>query len=201
MEIDKDIALMQSAYRENQLEEERKKNFEKYNLKKKIKYTLEEMIEGIKKGKQFLYTLKIEFDTKSILDGGLKVPYMINFFDVIDDKADTLFWVSSKRKASINATVIPWVQMKPLQDWMESITYSLEQINLHPQIGSSQTVNQMEYFSYEIPTSEGITYNLMFRYPKEGKIYSATLNCMSEDKEGMGLLLEAIIHVIEDMNH
>lgn len=129
------------------------------------------------------------------------MPYMINFFDVIDDKADTLFWVSSKRKASINATVIPWVQMKPLQDWMESIKYSLEQINLHPQIGSSQTVNQMEYFSYEIPTSEGITYNLMFRYPKEGKIYSATLNCMSEDKEGMGLLLEAIIHVIEDMNH
>ncbi len=35
MEIDKDIALMQSAYRENQLEEERKKDFEKYNLKKK----------------------------------------------------------------------------------------------------------------------------------------------------------------------
>lgn len=201
MEIDKDIALMQSAYRENQLEEERKKDFEKYNLKKKIKYTLEEMIEGIKNGKQFLYTLKIEFDTKSILDGRLKVPYMINFFDVIDDKADTLFWVSSKRKASMNATVIPWVQMKPLQDWMESVKYSLEQINLHPQIGSLQTVNQMEYFSYEIPTSEGMTYNLMFRYPKEGKIYSATLNCMSEDKEGMGLLLEAIIHVIEDMNH
>lgn len=201
MEIDKEIALMQSAYRANQLEEERKKDFEKYNLKKKIKYTLEEMIEGIKSGKQYLYTLKIEFDTKAILDDGLKIPYMIHFFDVVDDKPENLFLVSSRRKISMNATVIPWEQMRPLQDWMEFTKYSLEKINLHPKIGSMQTVNQMEYFSYEIPTSEGRTYNLIFRYPKDRKIYSATLNCMSEDKEGMGLLLEAMIHVIEDMNH
>lgn len=201
MEIDRDIALMQREYRESELEEERKKKFEKYDLKKKIKYTLEELIEGIKRGKQFLYMLKIEFHIKTILDGNLKIPYMINFFDVIEDKPENLFLVSSKRKVSMVATAIPWEQMKPLQDWMESIKDSLEKINLHPQIGSLQTVNQMEYFSYEIPTSEGKTYNLIFRYPKEGKIYSATLNCMSEDKEGMGLLLEAIIYVIEDINH
>ena len=135
------------------------------------------------------------------MDGGLKIPYMIHFFDVVDDKPENLFLVSSRRKVSMNATVIPWEQMRPLQDWMEFTKYSLEKINLHPKIGSMQTVNQMEYFSYEIPTSEGKTYNLIFRYPKDRKIYSATLNCMSEDKEGMGLLLEAMIHVIEDMNH
>lgn len=200
MEIDKDIALLQRAYRESELEEEKNKELEKYDLRKKIKYTLAELKEGIKKGKQFLYTLRIEFEMKDILDGRVKIPYMVNLFDAVDDKPGNLFLASSQRKVSMDITVIPWASLVPMKDWMTSIKDSLEKINLHAQIGSPQIINQMEYFSYEVPTSEGITYNLTFRYHKEDELYLGTFNCMSEDKEGMGLLLEAVIQIFEEMN-
>lgn len=200
MEIDREIAFMQQAYQASELKEQREKEYEKYDLKRKIKYSLPELEEGIKSGKQFLYALKIEFIMKEVLDGNLQIPYMLDFFDVIDDKPENLFLVSSKRKVSMVATVIPNVQLRTMEDWMSTLKESVKKLNLYATMGAPQVVNQMEYFSYEVPTSEGVTYNLMFRYPKNEKIYSGSFNCMIEEKEGMGLLLEAMIRMIESFN-
>ena len=35
---------------------------------------------------------------------------------------------------------------------------------------------------------------------KDDRLYAGALNCPEEEKEGMGLLLEACVHVIEEMN-
>jgi hypothetical protein len=35
---------------------------------------------------------------------------------------------------------------------------------------------------------------------KGGRIYAGNLNCPEEEQKGMGLLLEAMVHVIEEMN-
>lgn len=200
MELDRDIALLQRAQRERELEELRKRELEEYDWKKKIKYTLDELKEGIKSKKQYLYMLKIEFETRTILDGGLSIPCMIDFFDVVDDKPESILLASTKRKISMAATVIPKTEVIPLEAWAKGTKDGLEQLSLYAQIGTMNTVRSMEYFSYEVPTSEGTTYNLMFRYPRGEKMYSGAFNCMSQEKEGMGLLLEAVVHVIEEMN-
>ena len=66
--------------------------------------------------------------------------------------------------------------------------------------GKKAVVGNMEYFCYTAPTSRGRLFNIVFRLKKGGRIYAGNLNCPEEEQKGMGLLLEAMVHVIEEMN-
>ena len=52
------------------------------NLRKKRK--LEQLIEGVRSGRQYLYTLLLEFESKELLKGRLAVPFNKNFYDESD---------------------------------------------------------------------------------------------------------------------
>lgn len=201
MELDQSIALLQKEQWIREQEEIRQKERDKYDLKKQIKYTLEELIEGVKSGKQFLYALKMEFEPREVFDSGLKLPYIKNFFSVEKEEPDSLFWGCDKRKVSMVIMCISNSRIKqPFKEWVAQSKDALRASNLKVRLLHSKAVGKMEYFCYEAPTSEGVTYNITFRYTKAGKIYVGSYNCMNEDKEGMGLLLEALVHVTEEIN-
>lgn len=200
MDIDQSIALLQRERREMELEEIKQREKAQYDLKQIIAYDLEELVAGIKSGKQFLYTLKMNFEPKKVLNGQWSIPFILDFFDITEDEPSHLLLTSSRRNVSMVIGTAPCNQLKPMKEWISETKSSLRQLNLRMKLVHSQGVNHMEYFCYEIPTSEGVTYNVSFRYNKDKQIYSGTLNCMNEEKEGMGLMLEALIHVMEEMN-
>ena len=68
-EIDREIALFQKADRRRILEEQLQKKRETWDIRKKITYTLDILIDGIKKGTQYLYALKLEFEEKTVFNG------------------------------------------------------------------------------------------------------------------------------------
>ncbi len=58
----------------------------------------------------------------------------------------------------------------------------------------------MQYFCYTAPTSKGRLYNIAFQLKKGDRVYAGNFSCPEEEQKGMGLLLEAMVHMIEEMN-
>ena len=69
---------------EREEEEERERLRKQYDPKERITYTLEQLIEGVRSGRQYLYTLLLEFGSKELLKGRLAVPFNKNFYDESD---------------------------------------------------------------------------------------------------------------------
>ena len=81
MEMDLAIALFVKEQQERAEEEKRARIWEKIDPKARIKYTVEELAEGIRKGELFLYTLKMEFTPREVLAGRFIMPYIKDFLD------------------------------------------------------------------------------------------------------------------------
>lgn len=200
METDRSIALLQKEQWMSRQEESRRNEKEIYDPKRIISYTLEELIQGVKSGKQFIYTLKLLFEMKTILDGRLKLPFILDFFDVIQEEAANITMASSLRNVSTVIACVPYDESKSIGDWITKTKERMHQMSLRIRILKTQTVNRLEYFCYELSTSEGDTYNVTFCFGRDGMLYTGTLNCLSTEKEGMGLLLEALVNVLEENN-
>lgn len=202
MEIDRSIALYLREQWEKEEEEKRKSFMEQYNPKNYIKYTLEELIEGIRKKEQYLYTLRLEFEEKELLDGRLVIPYIKDFFDVIDDESQTVLLASNKRHVTMTFSDTPCRKTGcTLDEWVARTRDGLKAMHLHMKVEKKNILGSMEYICCSMPTSQGYLYNVVFHMQKGDRLYAGALNCPEEDKDGMGLLLEAAVHVIEEMNH
>lgn len=200
-EIDISIARFIREQWEREEEEERERLRKQYDPKERITYTLEELIDGIRKGKQYLYTLRLEFEPRLLLGGRITIPYIRDFFDAEEDEPGTALLVSSKRNLSINISGSPCRKAKqPMEQWIRQTTESMKKLHLIVQPEKKAALRKLEYFCYIVPTSAGRLYNVMFRMQKEDWIYVGALNCQETERKGMGLLLEAMVHVIEEMN-
>lgn len=93
--------------------------------------------------------------------------------------------------------------MRPVCGWIiciEGAKVGMKDMHIYIKPGKKAVVGNMEYFCYTAPTSRGRLFNIVFRLKKGGRIYAGNLNCPEEEQKGMGLLLEAMVHVIEEMN-
>ena len=202
MEIDRSIALYLREQWEKEEEEKRKSFMEQYDPKNFIKYTLEELIEGIRKKEQYLYTLRLEFEDKKLLDGRLVIPFIKDFFDVIDDEPQTALLASNRHHVTMTFSDTPCEKTEwTMDEWIAGAQNSLKALHLHMKVEKKNTVGSMEYICCTMPTSQGHLYNVVFQMQRGDRLHAGALNCPEEDKEGMGLLLEAVAHVIEEMNH
>ncbi|MCM1259099.1 MAG: hypothetical protein NC307_14785 [Roseburia sp.] len=201
MEMDCSIALFIREQREREEEEKRRELREKHDPRKWISYTLEELTEGIKKGKQYIYTLRLEFETRELLSGRIKIPYIKDFFDVNDDEPETALLASNRHKVTMNISDAPCNNpQQPFEEWIAQTKEAMKAMHLHMKLEKKETVGEIEYFCFTMPTSAGQVYSVMFRLQKNGRLCVGASNCMEEEREGMGLLLEAMVHVIEEIN-
>lgn len=200
-EMDLFIARFIREQREREEQEERERLRKQYDPRERITYTLEEMIEGIRSGRQYLYTLLLEFEPKDLLEGRLTVPFIKNFYDVEQNEAGMILLASNARKVVFNVSDAPCTKVKmPLNKWIEQTKEAMKDMHIYIKPGKKAVVGNMEYFCYTAPTSRGRLFNIVFRLKKGGRIYAGNLNCPEEEQKGMGLLLEAMVHVIEEMN-
>lgn len=201
MEIDQTIALLQKEYRGREEREERQRKIDLHDPRENITYTLEQLIAGIKSGEQYIYTLKLLFETRAVMDGQWTIPFILDFFDFEKDDATNVLLVNNQRNTSMAAVTIPMETiMLPLENWVPRSIEALKGQNLHVRQVKAQAVNQMEYFCYELPTSESRMYNVQFRIIKNEQMCVGGFCCKLDDKEGMGLLMEAMVYVMEEMN-
>lgn len=200
-EIDLSIARLIREQWEIEEEEERERQRKQYDPKAHITYTLEELIEGIRKGKQYIYTLKLEFEPKELLEGRLTIPFIKDFYDVIENEEGSVLLASNTRKVVLSVADAPCTKVKmPLNKWIEQTKEAMKDMHIYIKPINKAAVGNMEYFCYAAPTAKGLLYNVVFRLQKGKRIYAGNFSCPEEEQKGMGLLLEAMVHVIEEMN-
>ncbi len=200
-EMDLSIARFIKEYWERQEEEERERLRKQYDPKERITYTLEELIEGVRKGSLYLYTLPLEFEPRALLEGTLLIPYLKNFYEVENDEPGAVLFASNKRKVTLSLSYTPCKKVKQSMDqWITETKERFREMHWIMKPERRKSMGDMEYFCSSMPTSEGRLYNVMFRFHKEERLYAGVLNCPEEERRGMGLLLEAMVYVIQEMN-
>lgn len=200
-EMDLSIARFIKGQWEREEEEKREQLRRKYDPKERITYTLEELIEGIRGGRQYLYTLPLEFEPKELLDGRLTVPFIKDFYDVEQNEAGMVLLASNLRKVVFSVSDMPCTRAKPsLDKWIAQTREAMKDMHIYIKPGKKAAVGNLEYFCYVSPTAKGRLYNIVFHLQKGDRIYAGNFNCPEEEQKGMGLLLEAMVHVIREMN-
>ncbi len=200
-EMDLSIARFIKEYWERQEEEEQERLRKQYDPRERVTYTLEELIEGIRKGHLYLYTLLLKFEPRALLGGRITIPYIKNFYDVEDDEPGAVLFASNKRKSTISLSFAPCKKGKQSMDqWINETRERFKEMRWIMKPERKKSMGDMEYFCFVMPTSEGRLYNVMFRFFKEEQLYAGVMNCPEEDRKGMGLLLEAMVYVIQEMN-
>ena len=171
-EMDLSIARFIREQREREEQEERERLRKQYDPRERITYTLEEMMEGIRSGRQYLYTLLLEFEPKDLLEGRLTVPFIKNFYDVEQNEAGMILLASNARKVVFNVSDAPCTKVKmPLNKWIEQTKEAMKDMHIYIKPGKKAVVGNMEYFCYTAPTSRGRLFNIVFRLKKGGRIY------------------------------
>lgn len=200
-EMDLSIARFIKEYWEQEEAQERERLRKQYDPKEHITYTLEELTEGIRAGRQMLYLLPLEFEPRPLLEGRITIPYVKDFFDIEDNEPEGVLFVSNKRKVAFSLSDAPCEKvLQPLEQWIARTRESFREMKWNMKVGQKKSMGNMEYFCYVMPTPQGRLYNVMFRFLKNGRLYAGVLNCPEEDRKGMGLLLEAMVYVIQEMN-
>lgn len=200
-ELDLSIARFIKEYWEQEEAEERERVRKQYDPKERITYTLEELIEGIRSGRQMLYTLPLEFEPRRLLDGKIVIPYIKNFFEVEDVEPEAVLLAGNKRKVAFSLSSAPCKKMlQSMDQWIAQTRERFKEMHWVMKPERRKSMGNMEYFCFAMPTSEGRLYNVMFRFHKEEQLYAGVLNCPEEERKGMGLLLEAMVYVIQEMN-
>lgn len=200
-EMDLSIARFIKEQWEREEEEKREQLRRKYDPRERIIYTLEELMEGVKSGRQYLYTLLLEFEPKELLEGRLTIPYIKNFYDVEQNENGMVLLASNQRKVVFSVSDMPCTKAKAsLDKWIAQTKEAMKDMHIYIKPGKKAAVGNLEYFCYVSPTAKGRLYNVIFRLQKGDRIYAGNFNCPEEEQKGMGLLLEAMVHVIEEMN-
>lgn len=203
--MEKELDLATARFIKEQQDRERQEEVERllkqFDPKENISYTLEELAEGIRKGEQYLYTRLLKFELKRLLDGRIIIPYIKDFFDVELDEPESAFFVSNEYIAAMTISDVPCEKvMQPLEEWITEISEPLKEYHWHIKPVKKKSMGNMEYFCFVMPTSKGKLYNVTFRYHMGERLYIGVMNCLEEEKKGMGLLLEAMVYVIEEVN-
>ncbi len=200
-ELDLSIARFIRDQWEREEEEERERLRKQYDPKERITYTLEQLIEGVRSGRQYLYTLLLEFESKELLEGRLAVPFIKNFYDVEQNEAGMVLLASNTRKVVFNVSDMPCTKAKmSLDKWIAQTKEAMKDMRIYIKPGKKAAVGNLEYFCYTAPTAKGRLYNIVFRLQKGDRIYAGNFSCPEEEQKGMGLLMEAMVYVIEEMN-
>lgn len=200
-EMDLSIARFIKEYREQEEAEERERLRKQYDPKERITYTLEELIKGIRSGRQMLYTLPLEFEPRHLLDGKIVIPYIKNFFEVESDEPEAVLLAGNKRKVAFSLSSTPCKKVAQSMDqWITQTRERFKEMHWIMKPERKKSMGNMEYVCFTMPTSEGRVYNVMFRFHKDERLYAGALSCPEEESKGMGLLLEAMVYVIQEMN-
>ncbi|MDE6517843.1 MAG: hypothetical protein K2L18_08365, partial [Acetatifactor sp.] len=118
-EMDLSIARFIKEQWEREEEEKREQLRRKYDPRERITYTLEELMEGVKSGRQYLYTLLLEFEPKELLEGRLTIPFIKNFYDVEQNENGMVLLASNQRKVVFSVSDMPCTKAKAsLDKWI-----------------------------------------------------------------------------------
>ena len=123
-----------------------------------------------------------------------------DFFDVTDDEPDTALLASNSHHVTMTFSDTPCQKaVHSIEEWIEGMEHSLKAMYLHMRVEQKRSLGTWSICAAQCPPHR----------ERSTTWYSTcrrTAGCMrarstaGKGEGGMGLLLEACVHVIEEMN-
>lgn len=196
MFIDERIASMDRLRRENI---KAKLNNENQNDTDKKPLTIEEAIAGIQEGKLQLEGVPlIEFD--SYIMPVQNVPFIIfkNFYDAKEENEEGVILLKREREIS---QIISWpkqsVPTTTFEQWGNLLVNGMASNRLYAEIKKKKQLKHIEYICFEVPSGKGPVYNILFRFREKKCPALGNYNCMSSDKDTIGIIFEAMVAALD----
>ncbi len=191
MRTDERIALLDRMRRMKEQEEKEGKVQEQ---KKKI-LTLEQALKAVSDGKLELEDGRLlEFETRTYFKEELPFVCFRNFYQASQEEESGLILVNHDKNVS---QIMSWSTekraAKTLQQWSNLLVNGMAANRMYARILKKKSLEKIEYLCFEVPAGEKRVWNLMFRFKNQWEGFSVNYNCMQEDVEFYGILLEAMM--------
>ncbi len=189
MYLDEKIAQMERERRKKEKEKEKEATAPVKKL------TLQEALEGICAGEMRLYEGEhLEFETHVYSDQ--KVPMILfkNFHQAFKEDKEGVIYINHSKEVS---QILSWpkAKIKPVtfDQWSNQLVNGMASNGLHAKVGEKKQLDYLEYICFDVPTGKGWLYNIVFRRKGKEQSLTGNYNCLKEDKDTYGIILEAMI--------
>lgn len=198
MYLDEKIALMERARRQKE-KMDREEAEKKGKEEKENKIELEEALKGILEGQLSLPDGEhLEFGPRSYTDQLVPMIVFKNFFQASKEDEEGVIYVNHDKNVS---QVLSWpkkfVKPVPFSLWDNQLVNGMASSGLHAKVEKKNQLHSLEYLCFEVPTGEGWLYNVIFRKKGKGQTISGNYNCLKEDKNTYGIILEAMVMALD----
>ncbi len=188
--LDEKIAALERVQRMEQRE-----NSEKGKEDDRLLLSVEEIRQGIRK-ESFLLPGKGELSFKTAVCFEEKIPLIFpdEFYTDRQETEDAIILVNNEKK--VGQTLIHLqVDMEKLgmDAWEEQIKQGMKANGFYVDIIKKVQLGALDYIAYRIPSKDGWIYNIMCRIHKTDWRVIGGGNCMDEDRDTYGRMLEAVL--------
>lgn len=197
MFVDEKIAMLERYRRQAQREEEHDGEEAAENEEP---LTLEEALLGLEAGELKLKDgTCLNFEVRTYFEQEIPVPLLANFYQASEEGEETVLFVNHDHEIS---QVVSWLRENiktiTMKQWANLLVNGMAQSGLYAKVVNSVQLNCMEYLCYEVPSKRGWVYNIMFRMKGNDKRFTGNFNCLKEEADSYGMVLEAMVHKIDE---
>lgn len=199
MYIDEKIAGMDRRRRQAEREEAQEENKDKQAGPQKKDLTVAEAAAGIKEGKlQLEEGPLLEFD--SFICPVKEIPF-VKFKDFFEAKQETEEGNIYLKRSKEISQIVNWpkaaIRPTTFKQWEYLLVNGMAASRLYAEIKKRKQLTHVEYLCYEVPSGKGPVYNVMFRFKDARYNVTGNYNCMNEEKGTYGVILEAMVVVLD----
>ena len=183
MRTDEKIAILEKQKRLEQREKEKEEKRQELTFS----YTVEELKEKIPSKKLMLGFLKIVLEMKTVTEGNLKIPFIEDFFDVIEEKEQSVWYASNQHNVTFVLVFLKEKKKRmPISEWKEFLVKEMRGNQIFMDVKKTKEMEKLDYICYETPSGKGTFYNITFQLNEEKGYFVGTFGCDQKQKETMG---------------
>lgn len=163
--------------------------------------TLEEMLEAVREGSVVLPSgEKHSFEVRDSLEEHIPLVLIKDIYTGVEEKEGVSIFADHDRNISQMLTMAD----KPMGGdsigaWKKQLETGMKQSGLYAEVTQEKILENLDYLVFRTPTAKGWTYNFQFRLQTGSRRVVGNYNCYEKDKDTYGLMLEALLHRMNEL--
>lgn len=166
-----------------------------------FRMSLEEALQGVREGSLLLpENERFEFEVRHYFEDEIPAVVIRNFYTGVQEDKDVVFLVNHDQNISQVLTVSDKkMERQSIGKWKKQLETGMNAAGTYADITKEAVLENLDYLIYRTPTGKGWTYNLIFRIRTGSERVVGNYNCFEKDKDTYGLMLEALVHRLNEL--
>ncbi len=163
--------------------------------KSHISLTVEEMREKIREGMLYLPGCgELHFNERIVFPEHIPWIFIDEFYTECQETEDTIIFVNNEKNVGQTLIHLPEnMERLEIDKWEKQIKTGMKESGIYVEIIKKEELKVLDYISYRTPSKMGWIYNLIYRIRKENWRVIGGGNCLEQDMDTYGRLMEAIV--------